>query len=112
MKSAFPKEWGGGGDSGDTRRLAALKRAKGPRINATKLTLKDAMDLQNNDDSYWRKYLAEYSEDDRRAGEKLFLEMLEEMPQKPLFQEYVKGLPESMTKSSLESAGQTRRGRR
>ena len=47
----------GQGDGDDHLRLAALQRAKGPQIVATRFTLREALDLQKQDYSYWRKYL-------------------------------------------------------
>ena len=56
MKSAFPEEWGA--SDPDTRRLAALQRAKGPSINAHRFTLQEALDLQKRDPEhqrFWRE---------------------------------------------------------
>jgi hypothetical protein len=36
-------------------RLAALQRAKGPSINARRSTLQEALDLQNQDYTFWRE---------------------------------------------------------
>ena len=65
----------------DNARLAVLQRAKGPSINATKIALREAFDLQMQNYTYWQEYLATDSGKEAAKasaeGEELFLSLVD-----------------------------------